>query len=246
LKIFGRLANLTLLFVFILLLHSYIKTKDLVTPFRWYWLGTGLLMLTALWQFADVYLNLLSFPFDTRAHVHSTYGDEYSFSKRLTGIVSEPSYFFMLAIDFIILSALLSGMKKRFILLPFGILLMLLSVSPSGYIAFFMASALAYFFSKLKYAKFKFSAKSLFLIFVVIIILATAVFYIMSTPYFAYIYRRITDPRMLKSARAYMNYMPFVWAWDSNSFSFLFGHGIKSYSIIGTAFNVPDGNPVHV
>src|SRR5699024_6420485 len=204
------------------------------------------LMFTALCQFAYVYLNLLSFPFDTRAHVHSTYGDEYSFSKRLTGIASEPSYFVMLAIDFIILSALLSGMKKRFILLPFGILLMLLSVSPSGYIAFFMASALAYFFSKLKYAKFKFSAKSLFLIFVVIIILATAVFYIMSTPYFEYIYRRITDPRMLKSARAYMNYMPFVWAWDSNSFSFLFGHGIKSYSIIGTAFNVPDGNPVHV
>src|SRR5699024_12205558 len=88
LKIFGRLANLTLLFVFILLLHSYIKTKDLVTPFRWYWLGTGLLMLTALWQFVDVYLNLLSFPFDTRDHVHSTYGVEYSCSKRLNGISS--------------------------------------------------------------------------------------------------------------------------------------------------------------
>lgn len=136
LNVFGRVANLSFLLFFILLLHSYIKDKGLHAPFRWYWLGAGLLMLTALWQFADIFLGVVDFPFETRAHLHSTGGREYGFSNRLTGIASEPSYFVMFVIDFIILSVLFSYGVRKLIVVGVGLFLMILSLSPSGYITF--------------------------------------------------------------------------------------------------------------
>jgi len=246
LNILGRLSNLFLLFVLILFLHTYIKDKNISLPFRWYWIGVGLLMITAIWQFTDVFLHLTNFPFETRSNLHSTYGVEYSFAKRLTGIASEPSYFVMLAIDFIILSFLFTrGLKKK-ILIAIGLLLVFLSLSPSGYLTLFFTLIGAYIFTKLKHLTFKFKWHSVFIFIMISPIVIMFLFYFLNSAYFDYFYNRIADPRMLDSSRAYMSYMPFCWAWESNPVSFLFGHGIKSYSIIGTAFYLPDGSPVHV
>jgi hypothetical protein len=246
LNVLGRIANLGFLLFFILILHSYIKDSKLDAPFRWYWFGAGLLMLTALWQFADIFLNVVDFPFDTRAHLHSTYGREYDFSGRLTGIAREPSYFVMLAIDFVVLSFLFSCGVKRLIIVGVGLALIILSLSPSGYITFVGAFGGAYIFTQLKFFRFKASFKGLCTALSLLFLLPLALVYFFGSGYFDYFYSRIASPEIWESARAYMSYMPFVWASDSNALSFLFGHGIKSYSIIGTYFNLPSGEPVHV
>ncbi|HLV69834.1 MAG TPA: hypothetical protein VKY34_03945 [Xanthomarina sp.] len=246
LNVFGRVANLSFLLFFILLLHTYIKDKGFHTPFRWYWLGAGLLMLTALWQFADVFLNVVDFPFETRAHLHSTGGREYGFYNRLTGIAREPSYFVMFAIDFIVLSVLFSYGVRKLIVVGLGLFLIILSLSPSGYITLAGAFGAAYFFTQIKFSRFKVSFKGLFAVLSFLVLLPVVSVHLFSLGYFDYVYNRVASPEMVESARAYMGYMPFVWAWDSNAMSYLFGHGIKSYSIIGTAFNLPSGEPVHV
>ena len=246
LNIAGRVTNLLLLSLFVLLIYTYTKEDNITLPFKWYWLGTGILMFTAIWQFFDVFLHLVNFPFETRAQLHSTYGQEYAFNKRLTGIASEPSYFVMFAVDFIILSLLLTkGIKRKFIVI-LGFFLMILSLSPSGYITFFGSLGFAWIFVSLKHASFKLKPSTILFVFLSLCLIPIGTHILVNSSFFDYFFNRISDPRMLDSPRAYMSYMPFNWAWNSNPFSFLFGHGIKSYSIIGTAFNNPDGLPVHV
>ena len=48
------------------------------------------------------------------------------------------------------------------------------------------------------------------------------------------------------NGRVFMLLGPLEWIQESNFFSILFGHGIKSYSIIGSFYTLHSGDPVHV
>ncbi len=245
LNLFGRLFNVFILSFLILFIHKYTNTKDPGLFFRWYKYGLFILMLTALWHALSIHTNFIDFPFDTRSHLHSAYGHDYSFSGRVTGLASEPSYFVMFTIDFIILLLIFNKGLVRNILIVMTIILLILSLSPSGYISFFGAFAGAYFLTEIKFIK-RLTLKQIIVMLFLIFLSIFSAFYLLSIGVLDYIIGRITNPEMLQSARAYMSYMPFVWSSESNMFSFLFGHGVKSYSIIGTAFNVPGGNAVDV
>src|SRR5690554_3576596 len=135
---------------------------------------------------------------------------------------------------------------RKLIVVGVGLFLIILSLSPSGYITFAGAFGGACFFTQIKFSRFKVSFKGLFAVLSLSVLLPVVSVHLFSLGYFEYFYNRVAGPGAWESARAYMGYMPFVWAWDSSAMSFLFGHGIKSYSIIGTAFNLPSGEPVHV
>lgn len=245
LNIFGRLFNVFILSFLILFIHKYTNTKDPGLFFRWYKYGLFILILTALWHALSIHTNFIDFPFDTRSHLHGAYGHDYSFSGRVTGLASEPSYFVMFTIDFIILLLIFNKGLVRNILIVMTIILLILSLSPSGYISFFGAFVGAYFLTEIKFIK-RLTLKQIIVMLFLIFLSIFGTFYLLSIEILDYIIKRITNPEMLQSARVYMSYMPFVWASESNIFSFLFGHGVKSYSIIGTVFNVPSGEPVHV
>lgn len=245
LNIFGRLFNIIILTSLILFIHKYTSVRDPSLFFRWYKYGLFVLMLSAIWHALSIYGTSVEFPFDTASHLHGAYGNNYSFLGRVTGFANEPSYFVMFTIDFIILLLLFYNGFKRNILILVTIVLLILSLSPSGYISLFGAFTGAYVFTELKFIK-KLTINQVSVIIIIIIIFIISSFYLFSIGILDYIIGRITNPEMTQSARAYMSYMPFVWSSESNIFSFLLGHGIKSYSIIGTVFNVPDGSPVHV
>lgn len=244
----GRVANLILLLLLILLLHSHFKNNH-IGVFKWYTLGVFILLMTAVWQTVSVYTGLIPFPFDTRAHLHSAGGLELNVGARITGIAREPSYFTMYAVDFFVFALLLYTGVKRYLYTFLAVFLLLVSLSPSGYIVFILALLGAYLFSNLKFSSFNLVIKksSLIILFVGFMVSVIVITVASNLGFLDYFLTRVTDTRStVTSARSYMAYMPFVWAADSNFFSVLFGHGIKSYSIIGTAFNVPSGEPVHV
>lgn len=243
---FGRIFNLFLMFSFITLVHSYSVYNNNFKVFNWYKIGVSILLITAIWQTVSIYTGFIPFPFETRAHLHSTYGNEFSFSKRITGLAAEPSYFTMFTIDFIALSLLLNIGKKRIIYILTALFLMILSLSPSGYLTLMATFAGAYIFTNLIKINNRINIKKVSITIVLLISIAIFIYILLKYDILDYIILRITNPEMLQSARAYMSYMPFVLASESNILSFLFGHGIKSYSIIGTAFSVPDGDPVHI
>ncbi|WP_257125763.1 hypothetical protein, partial [Arcobacter porcinus] len=159
---FGRIFNIFLMFSFIIILHSYSIYNNHFKVFNWYRFGVFILLITAVWQTISVYTGIIPFPFETRAHLHSTYGNEFSFSHRITGIAAEPSYFTMFTIDFIVLSLLLYVGKKRFFYVALALLLMILSLSPSGYLTLIFTFIAAYIFTNLIKIKKRIDLKKIF------------------------------------------------------------------------------------
>jgi len=153
----------------------------------------------------------------------------------------------MFSIDFFALSLLLNVGIKRVFYIFFALFLLIMSLSPSGYIVFALAFAGACLFTFLKFTRANsvVTSNHLLVVLAFVVGLAAVGFALLEYGFIDYIFVRIFDPSVFESPRVYMSYMPFVWMWDSNFFSFLFGHGMKSYSIIGTAFSVPSGEPVH-
>ncbi|WLI73743.1 hypothetical protein [Halomonas alkalicola] len=180
--------------------------------------------------------------------MHSSSGVDLLASQRVTGVAREPSFFVPFVVDFIILTLILvASLLKRYIIIAFAVLLLLLSLSPSGYMILFgsVFGALVIVFlrtpirtrHKIQHVLYFIRALSLFLAFY---------FSFVDTPSFYYVYKRFTSLDVSSSSRFYMVVMPFYWMLDSSVFTFLFGNGIKTYSIIGTEFFLPDGSPVHV
>jgi O-antigen ligase len=67
----------------------------------------------------------------------------------------------------------------------------------------------------------------------------------MNEQVFQYIYSRIFEANLDNSGRFYMVVMPYSWSFDGSVFSFLLGHGVKSYSIIGSHYSFLSGEPIH-
>ena len=244
LSFYGRIANLLILTLVILFVNKYLNKYDVGMFFRWYGFGVFILMLSALWHALSIYTSFISFPFETRDHLHSTYGNVYTFTNRVTGFAREPSYFVIFPIDFIAITLILFSSWKRGLLVCFSIILILLSLSPSGFIIFFGALLGAILLTTIKFIR-RINYKSLIsAVFIFILFLCVSVMLI-SFGLLDYIISRVANISLEESSRLYMNIMPFYWSADSNIFSFLFGHGVKSYSVIGTYYNLPSGDPIH-
>lgn len=245
LNIFGRLFNIIILVSVIVFVDKYTSSRNKLLFFKWYKYGLLILIFSGLWHALSIYTNLVSFPFQTGSHLHSTYGQEYNFFGRVTGFANEPSYFVMFVVDFIALSLLFYQKLKKYFMIFIAIVLLLLSLSPSGYITLFLSFSGAYFFTNIKFVR-KINIRHIFLGIIVFSILIFTTIKLLEWGLLEYIVNRITSLSIEKSERFYMNAMPFIWSSDSNTLSFLFGHGIKSYSIIGTEYLLPAGKPVHV
>lgn len=248
LSMVGRLVNASIFFTTILLIHRVFDNNIDLSIFKWYWIGCLIFLFFALWHAVAIYTTLLNFPFETRSHIHSAGGVNLLATQRVTGIAQEPSYFVPFVVDFIILTLLLvSSIFKRFFLISFAVVLLFLSLSPSGFMILFgsLSGALSTVFVRyLLYRNIK--AKHLFVFVFLLVVCGGGCLYFINTNAFEYIINRFANIDVESSARFYMVVMPFVWMQDSNIFTFLLGNGIKTYSIIGTEFLLPSGLPVHV
>lgn len=244
LNIVGRLSNIIMFFLLILCIYKFSKGRNILLVFKWYNVGVFILLVTALWHAVSLYTGLVSWPFETRSHLHSAYGNEYSFTNRVTGIAREPSFFVTYVVDFIALAFIFFSGLRRNIIILFSCFMMLLSLSPSGYIVLFLCFSLSYFFCRLKV----YTIGNVFgLIFSACLVVFLALFLLKSNnPFFEYIVNRVTQADASNSGRLFMLLGPFEWVKESNISSLLFGHGLKSYSIIGTSYVLPSGEPVHV
>jgi hypothetical protein len=246
-QVFGRIINIVFLFFVFLLIHSFHretgeKIQDYFLVIRSYQFGIFIIMLIGIWQLISFYSSI-PFPFETRSHLHSVYGNSYSFSQRLTSVAREPSFFVMLAIDFIGLSILFYSGLKRAVMIFLGLVMVIFSLSPSGFITLIGAISAAWILSEAKYlsGRIKIGKISAFLA----IFFVLSVFILMNEEIFEYIYRRIVYADPSNSGRFYMIIMPYLWSLDGSLFSVLFGYGVKSYSIIGSYYNLPSGPPIH-
>src|SRR5690606_1310535 len=67
-----------------------------------------------------------------------------------------------------------------------------------------------------------------------------------NNPFFEYIINRVINVDASSSSRLSMLLGPFEWVKDSSLISFVFGHGLKSFAIVGTNYVLPSGEAVHV
>jgi hypothetical protein len=244
-EIFGRVFNIFVFLSFILLSHSFLFESKKIIIFKWYWVGALVLIFFALWHAISIYMPFVSFPFETRSHLHSAGSVEVDVGiNRVTGIAREPSYLVPFLVDFIIITFLVvGGFFKRFLFIVISVIILILSLSPSGYLILFGSL----FFSILFFLFRKTSLKIVFFnFFILFFITIFVVFYLEDNSYLSYIYERFKNADPDSSGRIYMNVMPFYWIAESSWFQFLFGNGIKSFSVIGTKFFLFDGEPVHV
>ncbi|KUM52486.1 hypothetical protein AR688_09295 [Rheinheimera sp. EpRS3] len=244
LNIIGRLLNLLIFFVLVLSLSQFSNQINMLLVFKWYKIGIFILLLTALWHALSLYTGLVSWPFETRSNLHSAYGNTYSFTDRVTGIAREPSFFVMYVVDFIALAFIFFSGLKRNAAIIFACFIMLLSLSPSGYIVLIMCFCLSYFFTKMSTLSFsglcKLAALFCFFVFFTFFVLGS------NNPFFEYIINRVINVDASSSSRLSMLLGPFEWVKDSSLISFVFGHGLKSFAIVGTNYVLPSGEAVHV
>lgn len=244
LNIVGRFSNLLIFFVLILSLSQFSNQRNMLLVFKWYKIGILILLLTALWHALSLYTSLVSWPFETRSNLHSAYGNDYSFTNRVTGIAREPSFFVMYVVDFIALAFIFFSGLKRNVAILFACSMMVLSLSPSGYIVLMMCFFLSYLFTKVSVLSlsnlYKLAALAFFVVFLFSFVIAS------NNPFIEYIVNRIVNVDPSSSGRLFMLLGPFEWVKESGLISFVFGHGVKTFAIIGTSYSLPSGEPIHV
>lgn len=244
LSIFGRIFNFIFISSIILFYDKFSSTRDVSLLFRFYMVGIFILIITAIWQSLAVYFSLIPFPFDTRSHVHGA-SESLNIGSRITGIAREPSYFVMFLVDYIALALLLKNGIRKVMCIALSILLLILSLSPSGVLTVGLAFGASYFFTQLKFYN-ELGLTRIFIFIAIIALLISFYFGVKDTQFFSYLLHRVSDVDPQESDRLFMLIMPFEWIKDSNALNVLFGHGIKTYSILGSAYLLPDGAPVHV
>lgn len=246
LNVIGRIANIILLFTAILFIHKYVKKRKSFLIFKWYWFGIIILLASAAWHAFSIYTPFIDFPFETRSHLHSANNVELTLGNRVTGFAREPSYFIPFVVDFIALTFLfVRNYTLKIVFIGLSSILLLLALSPSGYILIVGAFLGAYVFSRLKFIA-SIKPSTCMYSFLFCIAISAIFFEVSNSDFFKYFYLRVSNLELESSDRLYMNVMPFIWSSESSISSFLFGHGIKSYSIIGTEYFLPRGGPIHV
>ena len=245
LSIYGRVFNLTFWLLAIVLIHYHVTKHGLSNLIYWLWWGGLIFIGFGIWHAASIYGLIGSFPFETRSHLHSTGNVTIIAGERVTGVAREPSFFVPFVVDFMILTLLLVCSRiKKLALLLLSLLLIVASLSPSGFMILSGAFLGGFFVLGLRYIlSMKLSAQHMFYIGIFFSALAPFFYLLLNSSIWDYILHRFLT--VGDSGRGFMVVMPFVWSWESNVFNFLFGNGIKTFSIIGSQFSLPSGAPVH-
>lgn len=242
LSFYGRLVNV--FFFSILIIGIYSTSADKSILLKGYYWGCVVLLFTGVWQLVSAYSSI-PFPFDTRAHLHSTYGQDFTFTQRMTGIAQEPSYFVMFAIDLFALTLILDkGLKQKIVLL-LSIFCLLLSLAPSGALTFILAITFSMLFYSIKYLSFKASVRKISFMFFTATFLLIIIPVFIKSDIFSYLYTRVVNLDLNSSPRFYESIMPFIWSAESNIINILFGHGMKSYSLLANSYPGPNGEIMH-
>lgn len=225
---YGRLFNVVLFsllaaFIYSVCLDSKIK-YPVLNILKYYAFGCLILILSGYWHALSMYFNIVGFPFETRAHVHGSGKENYDILGRVTGFAAEPSYFVPFVLDFMIISLIINK-KKIFGLAYFclGLVVLILSFSPSGYVSMIVALIVATLFS------IKINSKKVlnnFLIFLPIFCIF--IYYFFSNfQNFGYVLSRLSnvteDARFLTIYEIYNSYA------QSNIFNIIFGYGSTNF-----------------
>ncbi len=249
---YGRVVNIVLLFSFFMLVTNLITKDDDVDGsakkfqlyLRCYLLGGAVVLLSAIWHALDIHTGLVVFPFETRSLVHSSAGLLDQVSGRVTGIASEPSYLVPFLIDLIAVSLLLYGASLRSALfVSLSVFMIILSLSPSGYVSLISAFSLAGLLYSLK---FKISKRVLFSLIILMGVIGGLFLWASRSGYADYVIYRIATFNPESSGRAFMYIYPIYWLMDSSLVNIMFGFGAKSYSILSYYYSAPSGHYINV
>lgn len=254
----GRYINIiSLLSFFVIVVDYYNRLIGYESKYQffvklvWFYLVSLLLIIVlGYWQVFSLIFSSIPFPFDTRDAVHSVQDTaKFAGITRLTSIANEPSYFAPLVMDTIILSFAVITYKRAKLIAFFCLILLIFSFSGGGYlnvVIIFSVITCALIFRAISVWKVR---RGLIKYCVGLLVgLLAIVFSLASTGLGSIIVDRI--PELIdvdSSTRAYMVFMPFVWAIDSGIVNFLFGHGVKSYALLGGVYTITSsGDAVHV
>ena len=253
----GRLLNY--LFVFIIfqatLLLYQNKTnfdKDLffLKYIKAYWLGCFILLFIGFWQVLS-WSTGIPFPFEgMRTHVHSVDAAMRALiGGRMTSITNEPSFLAPFIIDFALISMLLFVKRKMYFFVGMALLGVFYTFSGGGYMnvgmIIFAATCVLFVKSILK------RNKTMFVCFLsmILIMIALFVFFVLpgieNSPLMIVFSRGDAILDTESHSRAAFIFKPFILMQESTWLNMLFGHGPKSYELIGTRFNFA-GEPFHV
>lgn len=233
-ELYGRFFNiiifssLSLIIVSLCGCEKYVSVRKIAL---FYCLGCAVLILTGYWQAVSLYLGIGAFPFETRSWVHGFNKSDYDIETRLTGIAAEPSYFVPFVLDFIILSLLVFKQKSfKIISFVFGILVMVLSFSPSGYASTLIAFLLAMiFFIKLNANTIR------YLVFFVIMIPFLLLMLAGNIKSLGYVFDRLdnlSEDGRFQSISSFLNVF-----FDSNIINLLFGYGVTNFKVVSQYTN---------
>lgn len=254
----GRFVNLVAMLSFLIVvcstfnsLDSNFSRKQFVANAAWFYFYALLIIgLFGYWQLASNFLSFVPFPFETRSAVHSV-SDVQSVGGivRLTSIANEPSYLAPLLIDAIVLSILLLNSRIAKLTIGLFVVLLALTFSGGGYLnVVVIAVGLIFALTLRGVTVFKASPLIMFYFLISCLLAAGILFVMYSVGVIAVIADRL--PHILdinQHSRAYMILMPFKWAYESGPVNFIFGHGVKSYALLGEIFTIPSNNEaVHV
>lgn len=246
LSVLGRISNLILIVISMVFISSYSFKKNYneeqyLKQMRFYWFGCFILLLTALWQFLDKYVNIVSFPFETRTNVHGT-TNIYAFSGRLTGIAEEPSYLTPFIIDFFIFTFVAIKNKIiRYLMLIFALFILIFTFSPSGYISFctsFIFASIAVFKNKITIKKIIFFSFCIFLLICFSYVMADYLYNL------EYIFDRLDSADQSARVETIIKAVDLVF--DSHFMTILFGHGVKSFALLQQIVTFSSGNTFFV
>lgn len=212
-----------------------------------YWIATGIFVVVAVWQILHFYLGF-GYPLpETRTHVHGVpLHIRDLVPGRVTGLAKEPSFLVPFVIDFALLSILFARGTRLLILLVVSSCVVLFSFSLGGYLNVWTVVTVGAVLMLFKtIASQKINRKS----FVAVSILGTATAILLTglAPFLEVVGARIGGALHPESyARSFMVVMPFYWMADGNVLNILFGHGPKSYAMLGEMMLLPSsGQPVH-
>jgi hypothetical protein len=250
----GRIVNFVLLTVFLIGALSVARNdrraagRTLLRNMAYaYWSVTGIVIVLGLWQAGNFYLDV-PYPFpETRSHLHSVPAYMRNLVPgRLTSITAEPSYFAPLIIDFAILSVFFARGWRLLLLVAVAAVTLVLSFSAGGYLN--AAIVVAVFVGTRALAAVVRGRVRLTAVAAIALTfgVAIALFVGPLSPYIALVTSRSGTALMPEAhGRAFMVLMPFYWLSDSSFLNMIFGHGPKSYALIGQVMTLPtSGLPV--
>ncbi|MDR1903174.1 MAG: hypothetical protein LBQ88_12955 [Treponema sp.] len=223
--IFGRMINITVCMLFFIYVTNNKNKKELSTAiiFNSYFYGCCILLVFGLWQLSAMLFNVPYPDINTRDFIHSmdTTLLPVFINRRITSIADEPAYLIPYLIDAIIIIFFTN--KRKITIIPFVIVL-LFSLSLSGYINFLIVTVVVFALKKMNKTK---------IITICLIVPIILYFIISQQNILISIFSRLNPEVLFKSVRLQEILLPIKFVFfNSSIFNQLFGYGPKGFGFI--------------